>query len=67
MRSRVLDAVPERLAVLEPMAEGLISEAHARLDADAIPAHEHHIGLAADMRYKGQAFELTVPARLVAA
>jgi N-methylhydantoinase A len=63
VRSRVLDAVPERLAVLEPMAEGLISEAHARLDADAIPAREHHIELAADMRYKGQAFELTVPAR----
>jgi N-methylhydantoinase A len=55
--------VPERLAVLVPMAEGLISEAHARLDADAIPAREHHIELAADMRYKGQAFELTVPAR----
>jgi N-methylhydantoinase A len=63
VRSRVLDAVPERLAVLVPMAEGLISEAHARLNGDAIPAHEHHIELAADMRYKGQAFELTVPAR----
>jgi N-methylhydantoinase A len=63
VRSRVLDAVPERLAGLKPMAEGLISQAHARLDADAIPAHEHHIELAADMRYKGQAFELTVPAR----
>ena len=63
VRSRVLDAVPERLPALKPMAEGLISQAHARLDADAIPAHEHHIELAADMRYKGQAFELTVPAR----
>jgi N-methylhydantoinase A len=63
VRSRVVDAVPERLAGLKPMAEGLISQAHARLDTDAIPAHEHHVELAADMRYKGQAFELTVPAR----
>ena len=40
----------------------LLEEAQARLDADAVPAGDRRIELAADMRYKGQAFELTVPA-----
>jgi N-methylhydantoinase A/oxoprolinase/acetone carboxylase beta subunit len=62
VRSRVLEAVPERLAALRPMTDDLVAEAHGRLDADAIPAHERLIELAADVRYKGQAFELTVPA-----
>jgi N-methylhydantoinase A len=44
------------------MASELLLEAQARLDADAVPASDRRIELAADMRYKGQAFELTVPA-----
>jgi N-methylhydantoinase A len=63
VRSRVLDAKLENLGAIEPLLENLITEARARLDADAIPASERHIELAADMHYKGQAFELTVPMR----
>jgi N-methylhydantoinase A/oxoprolinase/acetone carboxylase beta subunit len=63
VRSRVYDAKPEILATLKPLADRLIMDAHARLAADAVPAGARQIELAADMRYKGQAFELTVPAR----
>ena len=44
-------------------ARNLVADARARLDADAIPERDRHIELAADMHYKGQAFELTVPLR----
>ena len=63
VRSRVYAARPESLAALKPMVDALIAEAHARLAADAVPAGDRQIELAADMRYEGQAFELTVPAR----
>jgi N-methylhydantoinase A/oxoprolinase/acetone carboxylase beta subunit len=63
VRSRVLDARPESLGAIEPLLESLLADARARLDADAIPENERHIELAADMHYKGQAFELTVPFR----
>ena len=43
-------------------AKACVAEATARLDADAVPEADRSIELAADMRYKGQAFELTVPA-----
>jgi len=63
VRSRVYAARPESLAALEPVVDALIVEAHARLAADAVPASARQIELAADMRYQGQAFEITVPAR----
>jgi N-methylhydantoinase A/oxoprolinase/acetone carboxylase beta subunit len=63
VRSRVHAARPESLPALKPLVDTLISEAHARLEADAVPAGDRQIALAADMRYEGQAFELTVPAR----
>ncbi|MET0674435.1 MAG: hydantoinase/oxoprolinase family protein [Bradyrhizobium sp.] len=63
VRSRVFDATPENLAVCTPLLESLVADARARLDADAIPESDRHVELAADMRYKGQAFELTVPLR----
>ena len=62
VRSKVLAAVRENLPALTTMADGLLQEAKARLDGDAVPAADRQIELAADMRYKGQAFELTVPA-----
>ncbi len=62
VRSKVLEAKPESVAVLAGMAAGLLDDAQARLDADAVPTGDRRIELAADMRYKGQAFELTVPA-----
>jgi N-methylhydantoinase A len=63
VRSRVHAARPESLAALKPVVDALIVEAHARLAADAVPAGDRQIELAADMRYEGQAFEITVPAR----
>lgn len=63
VRSRVLDATPDKLGAIGPLLESLVADARSRLDADAIPADDRHIELAADMHYKGQAFELTVPLR----
>jgi N-methylhydantoinase A len=62
VRSKVLVATADNLSVLAAMAEGLHREATARLDADAVPEDNRQIELAADMRYKGQAFELMIPA-----
>jgi N-methylhydantoinase A len=63
--SHVLDANAGNLASLAAAAKGLFAAAQAQLTADAIADADRHIELAADMRYKGQAFELTVPARAV--
>jgi N-methylhydantoinase A len=63
VRSGVHAARPESLAALAPMVDGLLAEAQARLVADAVPPDQRQIEVAADMRYAGQAFELTVPAR----
>jgi N-methylhydantoinase A/oxoprolinase/acetone carboxylase beta subunit len=63
VRSRVLAAERGTLALLAASAAELFAEAKARLDADEVRSDDRVIGLAADMRYKGQAFELTVPMR----
>ncbi|MFT5510972.1 MAG: N-methylhydantoinase A, partial [Hyphomicrobiaceae bacterium] len=61
VRSRVLAAEPASLTSLATTAEELFAEATARLDADSVAAGDRKIEGAADMRYKGQAFELTIP------
>ena len=61
VRSRIVMATPENLADLAALAAPLLAEAGARLDADGVPAADRVIELSADMRYKGQAFELTIP------
>jgi N-methylhydantoinase A len=60
VRSRVVAAERGMLAVLAAAMVELLAEATARLDADRVPERDRDIGFAADMRYKGQAFELTV-------
>jgi N-methylhydantoinase A len=62
VRSKVLAATPESLGTLATMAESLRNEATRRLDADAVSEKERHVEFSADMRYKGQAFELMVAA-----
>jgi N-methylhydantoinase A len=62
VRSKVLAATADNLAALAAMAQSLRKEATARLDADAVRQEDRQIELAADMRYKGQAFELMIPA-----
>jgi N-methylhydantoinase A/oxoprolinase/acetone carboxylase beta subunit len=61
--SRLYAARRESLAALRPLVDALVAEAHTRLAIDNIPENDRQIELAADMRYEGQAFELTVPAR----
>jgi N-methylhydantoinase A/oxoprolinase/acetone carboxylase beta subunit len=41
--------------------ESLMAEGAARLEADGIASPDRHFELSADLRYRGQAFELTVP------
>ncbi len=62
VRSKVLAATADNLDTLAAMAESLRREATARLDADAVPEEHRQVALAADMRYRGQAFELMIPA-----
>ena len=62
VRSQVLRRRPRKPRHARRHGQGLLADAQARLDADAVPAADRQIELAADMRYKGQAFELTVPA-----
>lgn len=62
VRSQLLPAGAETIERLSELTRALLAEARARLDADAVPETDRDIELAADMRYKGQAFELTVPA-----
>jgi N-methylhydantoinase A/oxoprolinase/acetone carboxylase beta subunit len=62
-RSKVLDAKCESLGALTAMADALLAGAKAQLDRDGVSVADRQLELAADMRYKGQAFELTVPAR----
>jgi N-methylhydantoinase A/oxoprolinase/acetone carboxylase beta subunit len=62
VRSKVLAATADNLDTLAEMAESLHTEATARLDADAVPEEDRQIELKADMRYKGQAFELMISA-----
>jgi N-methylhydantoinase A/oxoprolinase/acetone carboxylase beta subunit len=61
VRSQVLEAKGDKLETFAAMAASLVEEARARLDADAVPVADRQVELAADMRYRGQAFELTVP------
>jgi N-methylhydantoinase A/oxoprolinase/acetone carboxylase beta subunit len=61
-RSKVLAAAADNLGALAAMTQSLVAEATARLSADAVPEGDRSIELSADMRYKGQAFELTIPA-----
>ena len=60
VRSRLMPLTPDAAAALAPIAEELRREAGARLDSDAVPIGDRDVRFTADVRYKGQAFELTV-------
>ncbi|MBU6378698.1 MAG: hydantoinase/oxoprolinase family protein [Gammaproteobacteria bacterium] len=49
------------LSAITRIVDELRTEAGKRLDADGIPAADQDMRLAVDLRYKGQAFEMTVP------
>ena len=59
--SRLLPAHPASLPALAEAAAGLRKQGRALLDADGVERDRQALGLAADMRYRGQAFELVVP------
>lgn len=59
-RSRVMIVEPAALPALQAMASDMTTEAMQRLDGDGVVAADREMLLAADLRYRGQAFELTV-------
>ncbi|MFZ4809117.1 MAG: hydantoinase/oxoprolinase family protein [Hyphomicrobiaceae bacterium] len=60
-RSRVMAFDEAAVPPLVAMAEALSGQADSRLTADGIAAADRELIFSADLRYKGQAFELTVP------
>jgi len=61
--SRLLPATPGSLLELARAAAALSDQARALLAADGVAVDRQALHLAADMRYRGQAFELVVPWR----
>ena len=61
VQSRILEALPQSLGTLQGIAQSLLSEGRAALDADGIEQDLWDLTLSADMRYVGQGYELTVP------
>ncbi len=59
--SRVLPAVPDRLAEIADACAALRRQADALLGQDGMPEQSREIVFSADLRYVGQAFELVVP------
>ena len=60
-RSGVRMFEPAALPVVARIVAELRGEASRRLDADGIPGKDRETSVALDLRYKGQAFEMTVP------
>ena len=60
-RSRVLPATEASLPALRAMCDALRGQAEALAEADGTPPERRRDRFAADMRYRGQAFELLVP------
>ncbi len=60
-RSRLMQADPAHAADIAAALDALRSEATARLAEDGVPDDARAVEIAADLRYRGQAFELLVP------
>jgi N-methylhydantoinase A len=60
-RSRVMPAAAASLPVITALVEELWGEASARLAADGVSEEAQSLEVGADMRYRGQAFELLIP------
>jgi N-methylhydantoinase A/oxoprolinase/acetone carboxylase beta subunit len=60
-RSRLLPAEAASLPALQESLDALHAEAQARLEADGVPTGQRVVEISADLRYRGQAFELLVP------
>ncbi|UPG74549.1 hydantoinase/oxoprolinase family protein (plasmid) [Roseomonas gilardii subsp. gilardii] len=60
-RSRVMPALAESLPRIAESCAALREQGDAMLEADGVPAEQRRFALSADLRYRGQAFELVVP------
>ena len=60
-RTRIVALGPANLPQIAAVADELRAEGSALLDADGLPPERRALRLAADLRYRGQAFELMVP------
>ncbi|WP_188477091.1 hydantoinase/oxoprolinase family protein [Primorskyibacter flagellatus] len=60
-RTEILPLLPESADALAAMAAELSAQGTALLDADGMAAGRRRLILTADLRYAGQAFELTIP------
>ncbi len=60
-RTRIVPLKPGCAPVVVALAEALLAEGQALLAADGLPDAQRELQLAADLRYRGQAFELLVP------
>jgi len=60
-RSRVVPFDAAAVPGIAEMAAGMLDQARARLAEDGISDAQRTVSLSADLRYKGQAFELNVP------
>ncbi len=60
-RSELILASDGVAAPLGEIVSGLVAEGLARLEADGIAPEERRVEISADMRYRGQAFELATP------
>jgi N-methylhydantoinase A len=60
-RSGVRAFEPAVLPTIAAIIDALRTDADLRLDTDGIPTKDRYTRVAIDLRYKGQAFEMTVP------
>jgi N-methylhydantoinase A len=60
-RSRLVAATADAVPALAPLVETLREEGLALLARDGVPPEERECRFALDLRYKGQAYEITVP------
>jgi N-methylhydantoinase A len=58
--TRLLSAAPASLPTLRQMAERLRDAGRAVLERDGVPAAQQRLDLSADMRYRGQGYEILV-------
>lgn len=60
-RTRIVPLKPGAAAEVAALAEALMAEGRTRLAQDGLPEAARELRLSADLRYRGQAFELMVP------
>lgn len=61
VRSRLVRAEPANMEILAASVDDLRRTADASLNEDHVPADCRGVSISADLRYTGQAFELSVP------